>query len=215
MTPEQIGRQGLSVVPRYARIDVIGGALMVFISALIWFGAIELNVGTLANFGSGAMPKGLALVLLVAGGAVLLQGLVQSDAAAERFDIAVRPMVTVVVAILLFGLFVRGTNLVILSTPQLGLLIVGPLTVFVAGCATPQLDVKALLVLCFGLTAAMLIVFVDLLGVAVPIYPTALQDAIALSFDPDTAVRAAYVAYAVVATLLYMAFFGIPEQRGG
>jgi hypothetical protein len=202
-------------VPRYARIDVIGGALIVFLAVLIWFGAITLDAGSLVRIGTGALPKGLAVVLFVAGLAILLQGLLQSDDRAERFSVAVRPAAIVIAAIVLFGLFIRGGNFGWISTPQLGLMIVGPLTVFVAGCATPDLNVKSLLVLSFGLTAAMLVVFTDLLSVTIPLLPKFIQDPLTFSLGIDTVVRVAYTVYAVLAAVLYVAFFGLPEMRRG
>jgi hypothetical protein len=215
MTFEPMERRRPRVIPRYARIDVIGGGVIVFLAGLIWYGAIGLNVGTMADFGTGAMPKALSIVLLAIGGVLLILGLTQPNEDAERFDIAIRPMAIVVIAILLFGLFIRGGNFALVTTPQLGLMVVGPLTVFIAGCATPQMDVKALLVLSFGLTAAMLLVFVDLLGVTIPIFPKHIQNAIALSFDAETAVRFAYSVYGALAAILYIIFFGLPGKRLG
>lgn len=200
-------------VPRYARTDVIGGAAMVFIAALIWYGAIGLDVGTIANFGSGATPKALAIVLFVAGGAVFLQGLKQRNEEAERFELALRPAAVVTLAILLFGLFVRGENFGLVSTPQLGLMVVGPLTVFIAGCATREARAGELLVLAFGLTAATLVVFPDLLGVSIPAFPKFVEKAIPAAFGYDTAIRVLYCAYGALAAVLYAAFFGLSEKR--
>ncbi len=92
-------------------------------------------------------------------------------------------------------------------------MIVGPLTVFIAGCATPDLHVKSLLVLAFALTAAMLLVFMDMLGVTIPVFPKFIQEPFTISFGIDTVVRAAYVAYAVFAAALYAIFFGFAEKR--
>lgn len=207
MTTQPIAGRRPEAIPRHARIDVIGGALIVLMAGLIWFGAIELNTGSLASIGPGALPKGLAVVLLAAGSLILFQGLTQSHDKAERFFVAVRPTMIVVAAISIFGLFIRGGDFGLVSTPQLGLMIVGPLTVFIAGCATPDLHVKSLLVLAFGLTAAMLVVFVDLLGVTIPVFPKMVQDPLTISFGIDTVVRAAYAAYAALAAALYVIFF--------
>lgn len=215
MTYEPIRPRRSGNVPHYARIDVIGGAAIVFIAGLIWFGAIGLDVGTVSAFGSGAIPKVLSVALLAAGGTVLLQGLTQQDADAERFEMAIRPTAVVVIAIVLFALFIRGGRFGIVTTPQLGLMVVGPLTVFISGCATPQPDMKSLLVLSIGLTAAMLVVFVDLLNVSIPIFPKFIQDPIVLSFGADAALRFAYCAYGVLTAILYFAFFGRSEKRLG
>ncbi|RDV03401.1 tripartite tricarboxylate transporter TctB family protein [Undibacter mobilis] len=215
MTNQPIEGRRHTAVPRYARIDVIGGALMVFIAALIWFGAIALDAGSLMRIGSGALPRALAVLLFLAGFVILLQGLLQSDSEAVRFYAAVRPGAIVIVAIAIFGLFIRGGNFGFMSTPQLGLMIVGPLTVFIAGCATPEMHVKSLLVLCFGLTAAMLVIFMDMLGVTIPVFPKFIQDPLTFSLGIDTVVRIAYAAYAAVAAVLYVAFFGLPEMPRG
>lgn len=206
------GRRPVAV-PRYTRIDVIGGALIILLAACIWFGAVPLDTGSLVRIGSGALPKGLAVILAVAGVAILVKGLMQSDESAERFFVAMRPAAIVLGAIVLFGLFIRGGDFGLFTTPQLGLMIVGPLTVFIAGCATPELEVKALLVLAFGLTAALLMVFSDMLSVTIPVLPRFIQEPLTLSLGIDTVVRLAYGAYAVLTAALYVFFFGLPEMR--
>lgn len=202
-----------TVVPRFARVDVIGGALMIFLAALIWFGATALDGGTLVRIGSGALPRALAVILLVAGSVVLVQGLLQGNEQAERVYVAVRPAAIVLAAIAVFGLFIRGGDFGLISTPQLGLMIVGPLTVFIAGSATPEMDLKSLIVLSFVLTAAMLLIFMDLLSVTIPVFPKFIQDPLTFSLGIDLLVRIAYVAYAAIAAALYVAFYGLPEMR--
>lgn len=214
MTSHHTKRQP-TVVPHFARVDVIGGALMIFIAALIWFGALALDGGTLVRIGSGALPRGLAVLLFVAGAAVLVQGLLQGNDRAERIYLAVRPSAIVLGAIVLFGLFIRGGDFGLFSTPQLGLMIVGPLTVFIAGSATPEMDLKSLIVLSFGLAAAMLLIFMDLLSVTIPVFPKFIQDPLTFAIGIDTLVRIAYVAYAAIAAMLYVFFFGLPEMRRG
>src|SRR5690554_368032 len=200
---------------RLARIDVIGGAVMIFMAALIWYGAIELEVGHITNFGSGALPRVLAGLLLLAGGWVFIHGLLQPEADAEGLRFAVRPTAIVVLAIVLFGLFIRGGTFGPLTTPQLGLMVVGPLTVFIAGCATPQLQPKQLLVLSLGLTAAMLLLFGDLLSTPIPVFPRVVQNAIPPAFGIDAAVRVLYLGYGAVAVALHFVFFGLPgDERG-
>ena len=215
MTEQPIEGRRPAAVPRHARVDVIGGALIVFLATLIWFGAITLDAGSLVRIGPGALPKGLAVILFAAGVVILVRGLLQSDAEAERFLVAVRPGTIVLAAIALFGLFIRGGDFGFFSTPQLGLMIVGPLTVFIAGAATPEMHVKSLVVLSFGLTAAMLVIFMDLLSVTMPVFPKFIQDPLTFSLGIDTLVRIAYGVYGVIAAALYVAFFGLPERRRG
>jgi hypothetical protein len=188
---------------------------MVFVASLVSFGAIGLDIGSITNFGSGAMPYALSIVLFVAGIALLLRGLTQRTDEAEPFEFALRPTATVAISIVLFGLFVRGGQFGPLSTPQLGLAVVGPFTVFIAGCASPETRTKELLVLAFGLTAAMLAIFADLLGVTIPIFPRFIQDAIPPAFGADAALRALYSAYGALAAILYVVFFGTSGKRRG
>ena len=212
---EAIDAPRSDAVPRHVRIDVVGGAFMIFISGMIWYGAIGLDVGQLTRIGSGAIPKLLAILLLISGCGVLLKGLLQNDSDAERLELALRPPAIIVMAMLTFGLFIRGGNFGIVSTPQLGLIVVGPLTVFIAGCATPNLRPGELLVTAFGLTAALLLIFSDLLGVGVPVFPKVFEEAIASAVGSDTATRLAYGAYGVVATALYLRLFGWGDRQHG
>lgn len=213
MTSEPMDLRSQHSVPCYARVQVIGGAVVVFIAALVWYGAITLNLGTVADFGAGAMPKALAILLFVAGGAVLVQGVLQRPEEAERAEFAPAPVAILVIAMALFGLFIRGGDFTLLSTPQLGLGVVGPLTVFIAGCATPERRVKELLPMSFGLTAAVLLVFCDLLQVTIPIFPGFAQDTIFSSLGVEGAIRALYLAYGGIAAALYVAFFGLRGDR--
>ncbi len=213
MTTQPVGERRADAVPLYTRVDVIGGAVIVLLAVAIWWGATDLDAGALTRIGSGALPKGLAVILFVAGVAILLKGLLQSNEAAERFYVAVRPTAIVVAAIVLFGMFIRGADFGLFSTPQLGLMVVGPITVFVAGTATPEMNVRQLIVLSFGLTAAMLVVFMDLLSVAIPVFPKFIQDPLTFSIGIDVLVRLAYAAYGVLAAVLYVIFFGWPELR--
>jgi hypothetical protein len=188
---------------------------MVLVASLVCFGAIGLDVGSIANFGAGAMPLALSAVLFLAGAALLFRGMTQQADDAEAFEFALRPALTVALSIALFGLFIRGGQFGPLSTPQLGLAVVGPLTVFIAGCASPEARARELLVLAFGLTAAMLLLFADLLGVNIPAFPKLVQNAIPPAFGADAALRVLYAAYGALAAILYIAFFGLSGERRG
>src|SRR5690606_23666657 len=139
----------------------------------------------------------------LSGAAIFVQGLLRPDMASERFEIALRPVIVVVLAIVLFALFIRGGNFGFVSTPQLGLCIVGPVTVFLAGSTAPQANARELLVLSFGLTAGMLLVFPDLLRLGIPPFPRVLQDAIPPALGRETVLRITYLGYAIIAAVLY------------
>lgn len=203
------------VMPRYASVDVIGGAAMISVAALIWYGAIGLRGGTLVNFGPGAMPKVLAGMLFLAGAAVLVRGLRQPAAQAEPLRLALRPPILLGIAIVLFALFIKGGDVMFLTTPRLGLMVVGPLATVVAGLATPEANPRELLVLGFAMTVAVIAEFYDLLGAPLPIFAAVLEREIPPSFGIDAAVRTLYLAYAALAGALYLVFFGRPEAPRG
>jgi hypothetical protein len=197
--------QGRNRVPLYARIEVIGGATMIALAGLIWFGSINLTLGTLPNFGPGALPRMLAILLGLAGLGMVARGVVQPEADSERFALAIRPTLIILLAIALFGIFIRGGDFGLLSTPQLGLCIVGPLTVFISGCAAPHVNARKLLVLAFGLTAMILLVFPDLLRLSIPPFPAGVHNAIAATLGPQTGLRVACTSYALIAAALHFA----------
>ncbi|WP_029009691.1 tripartite tricarboxylate transporter TctB family protein [Azospirillum halopraeferens] len=213
MTSEPMDIRRQDTVPCYARINVIGGAVMVFIAGLVWCGAITLDLGTIADFGAGAMPAALSIILAAAGGVVLILGFIQRDEEAERVEFAVAPVAILAIAIAMFGFFVRGGDFGLVSTPQLGLMVVGPLTVFIAGCATPEMRVRELLPMSFGLTAMVLLVFCDILSVTIPVFPKLIQDTVSSSFGLDVAMRGVYLAYGALAATLHVALPGVGGNR--
>lgn len=215
MTDEPPARERPRPVPRYARVDVVGGAVIVLVAALIGYGAIGLRLGELNNFGPGAMPTGLAVILFVGGAAVLANGLLQPGDEAEAVSFVLRPPLILAIAIVFFGLFIRGGQFWFFATPRLGLMVVGPLCVFIAGFATTEADPRELVVLALGLTAGSLLVFADLLGVPIPVFPEALEKAVPPAFGVGAAVRVLYAAYGVLTAGLYVVFFGMPRARNG
>ena len=70
-------------------------------------------------------------------------------------------------------------------------------------------------VLALGLTAGSLLVFADLLGVPIPVFPEALEKAVPPAFGVGAAVRVLYAAYGVLTAGLYVVFFGMPRARNG
>lgn len=215
MTAEPPARERSRPVPRYARVDVVGGAVMLLIAALIGYDALGLKLGQLNNFGPGAMPAVLALLLFAGGAAVFVHGLLQPADEAEVVSFVLRPPLIIAIAIVFFGLFIRGGPFWFFSTPRLGLMIVGPLCVFIAGFATTEADPRELLVLALGLTACSLLVFADLLGVPIPVFPEALEKAVPPAFGVAAAVRVLYAAYGVLTAVLYVVFFRMPKARNG
>lgn len=200
-------------VQRWARVDVIGGAVMVVLAVMVGWGSIGLRLGPAVNFGPGALPLVLASVLALIGAAILLRGLLQPAGEAEALHLALRPVLVLGLAIVIFALFIRGGDVWLIQTPRLGLMVVGPLTVFLAGLATPEANPKELLVMAFALTAAILLVFADLLGVPIPVFPEVLADAIPPAFGTQAALRVLYASYAAISAGAWLLLFVRPGRR--
>ncbi len=208
MTSETDDPQVARSTSPFVRSDVIGGAAVVFVAVLVWFGAIGLDLGAIASFRAGALPKALSVILSIAGGLLLLRGFTRDDDEdLDEVALAIRPMLMVTLAMLSFGLFIRGGHFWFLSTPQLGLAVVAPVNVFLAGCATSKVRVREVLVLAFALTAVVLVVFPDLLGVSIPVFPTFAQNVIPPSLGTDAAIRILVAIYGGISVALYLVFF--------
>jgi hypothetical protein len=193
-------------VPLHLRIDVLGGLFLCATAAAIWLGATPLTVGELRYFGPGFLPRVLAAGLLAGGLALLIRGVTQPDAAAERLALEGRGPLLVSLGILLFALTVKGFSIGPLAVPELGLLVAGPLTVLVVGLGSAEAKPRELIVLGLGLSALMTLVFVDLLDVQLPVFPAVVASSIPLEWGPSRPRQAAVVLWLAVAWGLWWAF---------
>jgi hypothetical protein len=199
-------RQSTSRVPRYLRIDVLSGALLIVVAVAVWLGGAHLPVGELRYFGAGFLPRILSAAMLVCGVAVLIRGLIQADAAAERLMLAARGPAAVGFAILVFAATIRGFPAGPVAIPQLGLLVAGPMTVVIAGMGSVDAEPRQLIVLGIGLTVAAILVFSELLGTPMPVFPAIVAEAIPNAWGPDWPRRIAMIAYAIIGYGLWKAF---------
>jgi hypothetical protein len=190
----------------YLRIDVLGGALVCLLALIVWLQSAGLEVGTLSYFGPGFMPQILAVALMGCGLALLVRGLVERNEAAERLVLAVRGPAAVGLAILLFALTIRGFPIGPVRVPQLGLLVAGPLTVFIAGMGSVDARPRELAVLGIALTAMAVLLFTDLLGMPVPVFPEKVADILLRTWGPDWPRRVAVLCYAAIAYGLWRLF---------
>jgi len=185
-----------------ARIDVIAGATVVAIAASALYQAVELDPGTLRSFGPGMLPIILASALLICGAAILVGGLVQKGPAVVYFHAAARGPALIGLAILVFALTIKGSDVAGLQLPQLGLAVIGPLTVILAGYGSAEAEPGDLATAGFGLTAFCLALFNDVLGMSIPILPGMVEALLADVLAPETLLRGAYGLCAVTAALL-------------
>ena len=199
-----------TIAERMLRIDFLAGFAVGIIAVAIWAQAYDLEIGEMRYFGPGFLPKVLGTGLATAACVLMVWGLLQSPAHAERIRLRLRGPVMVAVGILFFALFIRGWHVGPIPTPKLGLLVVGPFTVILAGLGSREADVRELIVLGFGLTALTTLLFADLLGMQIPIYPGFAESRINDLVGFDWSSRVAYVACFAISYGLFR-HFGFDE----
>jgi len=154
--------------------SVVSGFALLALAALALWLSRDLPSGTLRAIGPGLMPRWLAYGVGACGLALVAIGLVRTGTALERWTF--RGPVFVILAILAFALTIRPTPLGAISSPGLGLAFAGPLSILIAGYATPEARLRELLILGLALTAGSMLLFGDLLNLPIPLFPQALAD---------------------------------------
>jgi putative tricarboxylic transport membrane protein len=147
------------VAPVPLRQDFLGGLFVVAVSALAFWLARDLPMGTLGGMGPGMMPKALAVLLGTLGLLLFLGSFFHFGERMRRWS--VRGPVFVFGAMIAFGLTVR----------PLGLVVAGPLAMLVAAMASDEnrwgetiVSVVATSAFCVGL-------FKFALGLPIPLAP--------------------------------------------
>ncbi|HEV7277172.1 MAG TPA: tripartite tricarboxylate transporter TctB family protein [Devosiaceae bacterium] len=191
---------------RLLRVDFLAGVVVGIIAVAIWMQAWNLPMGEIRNFGPGFLPKLFGAGLAVGATALTAWGLLQPPSQAERVKLAFRGPVVVTSGILFFALFIRGWQVGPIAAPQLGLMIVAPVTVVLTGFGSREGNARELLVLGFGLTALGTLLFADLLNLRLPLFPQALEPWIFQTFGFEWSRRYAYAAYALITLGLAHAF---------
>lgn len=169
----------------HMRIDTVAGVLLSALALLIWYGSAPLPVGELSYFGSGFMPRICAAALLIGGMSLLFRGITQPSSDAEQLVLVMRGPIFVGCAILVFALTIKGYAIGPLTIPQLGLVVAGPLSIFISGFGSVEARPRELIVLALGLTGLGTLVFVDLLSVALPTLPSFIERSLPPSWGID------------------------------
>lgn len=202
---------------RLLRVDFLAGVVVGIIALAIWVQAWDLPMGEIRYFGPGFLPKLFGAGIAVGAIALVVWGLVQPPSHAERIELAYRGPIVVVLGILFFAFFLRGGQIGPVPTPQLGLIVVAPITVILTGFGSREANIRELIVLGFGLAALGTLLFVDLLGLRLPVFPSLLEPWIQQNFGFEWPTRFAYAAHALVALglshLFGYGFFGLNRTR--
>ena len=144
--------------------SVISGLVLIAVALFAIWLTRDLPQGTLRSMGPAMLPRWLAIAVGLCGLALVTSGFLRSGSALEAYTF--RGPGVVVLAILCFGVTIRGFDLGLFSVPMLGLMIAGPLAIFVSGFATPEVRARELLILALALTASCMLLFGDLLNPA-------------------------------------------------
>jgi hypothetical protein len=149
------------LLPRLLTLrDVWAGLLLMgFGVAALAFGA-DLPMGTPRRMGPGYMPYGLAWLLILCGAVVAIRGAVGAEATVERMRL--RPLVGVIGGGLAFALLIGRGGILLASAGA------------IAGAALADRtsrwrEVLSLAVLAMAFAA---VVFVKLLGLNIPLWPS-------------------------------------------
>jgi len=137
--------------------DLLAGVVLVVIAGIALFASAGLPAGTLRSVGPGALPRALALVVLVAGLAFVVAALVRGGEPVGRWPL--RGAFFIVLALVAFALTIRS----------LGLAVAGPAIVIVSGAASPDTRPVELVVFAAILTAACIGLFRFALGLPIPV----------------------------------------------
>lgn len=153
--------------------NIAGGALLIAFAGFALWAMGDLDSGSLRVIGPGGLPRAMAYGIGALGLLVLVGGLIRRGGEdVEPF--ALRGVLVVLAAILVFAVTIRPFSIGGVTVPGLGLIGAGPLAILVAGFAerTPRwLD---LCILAAALTAGCMLLFGYLLNLPIPSFPVAL-----------------------------------------
>jgi putative tricarboxylic transport membrane protein len=147
----------MSILPM--RQDFVGGIAIVAVAVFAFWQGKDLAMGTLGGMGPGMLPKSLAVLLGALGALLAVNALVDRGPRLSRFSI--RGPLFVLGAIVVFGVSVRPG----------GLLVAGPLAIFIAACGSHESRVGETLVYGVLMTAFCIGLFKFALGLPIPLAP--------------------------------------------
>ncbi|WKB54227.1 tripartite tricarboxylate transporter TctB family protein [Eleftheria terrae] len=143
--------------------DFVSGLMFLAVGIAFAIGAGNYSFGNSAHPGPGYFPLVLGLILAVLGAVVLFTSLsIERDGGDPIGAIAVKPLVIILGAVVLFGF----------CLPRLGLLISLPILIVVASLASDEFHWRDALISSVVLTAGAWAIFTKGLNLTLPVYPT-------------------------------------------
>lgn len=169
----------------------LGAAAILIVLAVLGFAlSSELPRGTLRSVGAGMLPQALSILLGLCAIPILI-GAWRGEAADERLGFSLRGPILVLSATALFALTIKSSHFDGWSTPELGLVVAGPLAIIVGGHASPEVQLRPLVTLALFLTPFCLVLFGDLLNLPIPIMPRYVREVLLAGWSYRGALRLA------------------------
>jgi hypothetical protein len=170
--PQDRGRAASSVIVK-SQVDLGAGLLLIALALIGFFGTLDLRFGQLTAVGPGLMPRSVAVLIGVFGIGLVIKSFFSVGPQLERWQL--RGPIFVLGAVLAFALTIRGASFTLgswtLKIPQLGLVVAGPLSVFISAMADPDTRPVEIIIFTVVMTAVCIVVFRVLLGLPIPIFP--------------------------------------------
>lgn len=165
---------------------VAGLALVALALFALWL-VRDLSQGTLRSMGPAMLPRWLAIGVGLCGVALAVTAFLSDGPSLDSTGL--RGPVFVVLGVLAFAVTIRGLTVGPLAIPGLGLIVAGPLAIFIGGFATPEVRLRELLILALALTAFCMILFGDLLNLPIPLFPQWFSDFYPAGWSNDARLR--------------------------
>lgn len=151
--------------------DFFAGLLFLVLGTGYAWGATRYALGSAAHMGPGYFPLLVGVLLAVIGALVMFKALViETEGGARVGAWAWRPLVFILGGNLLFGLLLVG--LPAWHVPGMGLIVALYGLVVVAGMASPEFRLRDALVLATLLAAGCYVLFVRVLDMTLPVWPS-------------------------------------------
>jgi hypothetical protein len=148
-----------------------GVTLLGFAAVALW-AMRDLDSGSLSGLGPGGLPRAAAIFVGALGTLIVVLGRKGGGEPVGSFGF--RGVVVVVLAILAFAVTIRPFDIAGIRIPGMGMIVSGPLAIFIGGLATPEGRWRELAILACLLTAFCMVLFGDLLALPIPVFPNAL-----------------------------------------
>lgn len=153
ISKSEVGPRG----PNYT--EILAGLVVAALCLAFAWEAASYGIGSPRRMGAGFFPFFLGLIGVGLGGLIALAGYLRPSNA--TLPVRWRRLLCIGAAFLLFALAIEPA----------GLLLTIPVVTMIGGLGDPQTRLHESFLLGLGLAAAIWIVFVVLLGLAIPVYP--------------------------------------------